>query len=172
MNKLNLFWQRIFQLQLDLNRHLQIREVYEFNDSLFNANLAIKNYQNLGQQTHPFSIMIIDTNGNFSSYSPELLGMKDEKYSNFHFGNVFDKSIGQFVSNENFIKVQEEISAGVKKCFDTCEYFSFCGGGAPSNKLYENGSFDSTETGFCKYSKKLLVDVFLSEIEKGIALGS
>ena len=30
-----------------------------------------------------------------------------------------------------------------------CPYFLFCGGGAPANKYFENGSFDSTETLFC-----------------------
>ena len=61
-----------------------------------------------------------------------------------------------------------EILSGIKKCKDECEYFSLCGGGAPSNKYYENGSFDTTETNFCLFSKKLLVDTFLTEIENKI----
>lgn len=47
----------------------------------------------------------------------------------------------------------------MKQCRDTCGYFDLCGGGAPSNKLGENGRFDSTETLYCRYKKQLLVNV-------------
>lgn len=167
-NKLKLFWARIFELQTNLKNHLSIREIYEFNSTLFNADLNIKSFLNRGQMLHPLSILTIDTEGNFSTFSPELLGMKDEKYKNFHFGNVIRNSISSISSNSEFSNVYNDIISGVKKCFDSCEYFSFCGGGAPSNKLYENGSFDSTETNFCKFSKKVLVDVFLDKIESEI----
>ena len=164
--KLRSFWKRIFQLQTNLSYHLSVREIHEFNATLFNANLKVNDYQNMGQQLHPLSILTIDTEGNFSTFSPELLGMKDDKYINFHFGNVLKDTFSSINSNEIFKSVNQDIIKGVKKCFDTCDYFSFCGGGAPSNKLYENGSFNTTETNFCKYSKKILVDSFLEEIEK------
>ena len=50
----------------------------------------------------------------------------------------------------------------------TCEYFGFCGGGAPVNKYSENGSFDSTETLFCRLNRKVLVDVILGKLEHGV----
>jgi uncharacterized protein len=42
-----------------------------------------------------------------------------------------------------------DIDAGVEACRTECGYFSICGGGAPVNKLSENGTFASTQTSFC-----------------------
>ena len=42
-----------------------------------------------------------------------------------------------------------DIRAGVEACRRECDYFSLCGGGAPVNKLSENGTFASTQTSFC-----------------------
>jgi uncharacterized protein len=39
-----------------------------------------------------------------------------------------------------------------------------CGGGAPSNKLYENGSMDTTVTDYCRYTKKAIAELVLSEL--------
>ena len=39
------------------------------------------------------------------------------------------------------IAMTRDIAAGVEACRKECEYFSVCGGGAPVNKLAENGSF-------------------------------
>ena len=50
----------------------------------------------------------------------------------------------------------------------TCEYFSICQGGSPANKLFENGTFDSTETLFCRMSKKAVIDVVLGHMEKAL----
>ena len=41
---------------------------------------------------------------------------------------------------------------------------SFCGGGSPGNKFFENGSFASTETSYCKIRYKYLVDGMLNFI--------
>jgi uncharacterized protein len=42
-----------------------------------------------------------------------------------------------------------------------------CGGGAPVNKYFENGSFVSTETLFCRLNRKVLLDVVLDKLERG-----
>jgi uncharacterized protein len=59
-----------------------------------------------------------------------------------------------------------EIQAGVRRCRESCAYFAFCGGGAPVNKYFENGSFDSTETLFCRLSKQAVLDVVLGKLER------
>jgi uncharacterized protein len=58
--------------------------------------------------------------------------------------------------------MQRDIDAGVAKCRASCEYFSICGGGAPMNKLTENGSFDSTKTVFCSLIQMAAADVVLA----------
>ena len=166
--KLKLFWKRMYQLQLVKGNYMHLREIHGFNEALLKGNFTNNPFY-LGQMTQPFKILTIDTYGNFSTFSPELVGMKDEKLTDFNFGNIKNDTFSSVLTNEKFINVFNEILEGVKKCNNECNYFSFCGGGAPSNKLYENGSFNTTETKFCKYSKKILVDAFLEEIEKNLA---
>jgi uncharacterized protein len=45
-----------------------------------------------------------------------------------------------------------------------CEYFNVCGGGAPANKIYENGTANSTQTAYCR-SHQIAIDVVLDMIE-------
>lgn len=165
--KMKSFWKRMYQLQMNLNDHQHIREIHGFNEALLKGNFTSNPFY-FGQMTQPMKILTIDVNGNFTTFSPELLGMNDEKFTNFNFGNISTDSFLSIRQNDKFNNVFKEILEGIKKCHDTCDYFSFCGGGAPSNKLYENGSFNSAETKFCKYSKKILVDAFLEEIESNL----
>ncbi len=58
-----------------------------------------------------------------------------------------------------------DIRAGIERCRATCAYFPYCGGGAPVNKYFENGSFDSTETMFCRLTRQVPTDVVLAKLE-------
>lgn len=165
--KMKEFWKRMYQLQMNLDDYQHIREIHGFNEALLKGNFSSNPFY-FGQMTQPMKILTIDANGNFTTFSPELLGMNDKKFSDFNFGNIASDSFSSIRENEKFNLVFKEILEGIKKCHDTCDYFSFCGGGAPSNKLYENGTFNSAETKFCKYSKKILVDAFLEEIETNL----
>jgi sulfatase maturation enzyme AslB (radical SAM superfamily) len=49
---------------------------------------------------------------------------------------------------------------------EQCEYFSVCGGGEPVNKLAENGTFVSTETTYCRLTKKRATDLVLDALER------
>jgi len=167
--KLKSFWKKIFQIQLNPNEYQHIREIHGFSEALLKGNFKTNPYA-FGQMTQPMRILSIDTKGNFTTFSPELLGMEDKRYGDFNFGNIENDSFSSIIENQKFNAVFNEILEGIKKCHDTCDYFSFCGGGAPSNKLYENGTFDSTETKFCRYGKKILVDAFLEEIEEKMNL--
>ena len=44
------------------------------------------------QQTTPFAIISVDCRGNFSTFSPELLGLASEDYGDFTLGNVMTDS--------------------------------------------------------------------------------
>jgi hypothetical protein len=48
-------------------------------------------------------------------------------------------------------------------------YEAFCGGGPPANKYFENGTFASTETLFCRLHKQVCLDVSLDRLERGRA---
>ena len=113
------------------------------------------------QQTTPFKIISVDCHGNFSTFSPELLGIPNEAYGKFIFGNVMADSFEAALLAPNFETVAREVAAGVERCRESCEYFPYCGGGAPVNKLFENGSFASAETMFCRLTRKIPIDIVL-----------
>lgn len=108
---------------------------------------------------NPFEIISIDFAGNLSTFSPELLSMKHPRYNEFVFGNAaeddFETISARIESSELYSDIKEE---GVRSCRTKCEYFPLCGGGAPSNKIFENGTANSTETGYCR-SMKTAIDV-------------
>jgi len=64
-----------------------------------------------------------------------------------------------------FRRMRDEVAEGVEQCRRACAYFEVCGGGAPSNKLFENGSFASTETRHCAYTRKAVIDITLEFME-------
>lgn len=116
------------------------------------------------QETTPFAIVAVDAAGNFSSFSPELLGLTDPRYRDFVLGNVETDAFVDAAQSPAFAAMRDAIAAGVDRCRDGCAYYGFCGGGAPVNKLAENGDFDSTETLFCRLNRKAMLDVVLDRI--------
>ncbi|MEM9215088.1 MAG: cyclophane-forming radical SAM/SPASM peptide maturase GrrM/OscB [Cyanobacteria bacterium P01_F01_bin.150] len=143
---------------------LQIRELEETKQSI----LGKTNIQR-GQFT-PFTMLNIAYNGDFSTFSPELLSMDSEVYGDFILGNIVNQSFDKVCQTPKFKHMNRDIQAGVSLCKKTCEYFSVCGGGAPSNKYFENGSFNSSETMYCKYTKKILTDIVLADLEETFAI--
>jgi uncharacterized protein len=162
--KLKNFWKIIYKLQLQKDNYLHIREIFGFNEMFLKNNFEELSL-NLGQMTTPLKIITLDTDGNFTTFSPELIGMKDERYLDFTLGNVYKNSFRSILDSEKFNLIFSEIMTGIKLCSESCDYFKLCGGGAPSNKLYENKSFASTETKYCKYSRKIIIDSILDEME-------
>ena len=113
----------------------------------------------------PFAIVNFDYQGNFSTFDPELLGVQTERYGEFVLGNVRRDSLVSVCSGEKFARMHNEMRAGVERCRSECAYFSVCGGGCGSNKYWENGSFDSTETKSCRYRVKAVTDIVLDALE-------
>jgi len=114
----------------------------------------------------PFAITSMDHAGNVSTFSPELLRLKHERYGDFILGNVNRDVLLDFEKCETLLRMRADIDAGVARCRETCEYFSVCGGGEPVNKLAENGSFISTETAFCRLTKMRVTDLVLDAVDR------
>jgi uncharacterized protein len=117
------------------------------------------------QENKPWAIVNVDCEGNFSTYSPELLGFSSPRHGSFALGNVFRDSLADVLASERFRGLEEEIARGVEMCRQECPYFGFCGGSAPANKFFENGTFASTETMSCRLQKKVCLDVTLAWLE-------
>ena len=117
-------------------------------------------------QVEPFGMMNVDCHGNVSSFSPELLGLKNADYGDFLVGNIRTDSLEQMHRSPAMTAMSRDIAAGVAACRDNCEYFSVCGGGAPINKLAENGSFTGTRTSFCSLTQMVPVDLILDAFDR------
>ena len=125
----------------------------------------------LNQQTRPLAIIGVAANGDFSTFSPELLGMEDEKLGSFSFGNVLRDDFASALQSEHFRNIHTRILKGVQKCRESCAYFPVCGGGAPANKLYETGSLESSETLYCRYTVQIITEVALDACKRDIDAG-
>ena len=121
---------------------------------------------------HPFVIVNVDAHGNVSSFDPELLGVALDRFGRFAFGNVLSDSLEQIAASERFQQVQHEMAAGVAACRSSCAYFGLCGGGAGSNKVFEHGRFDGSETQACRYRIQLVADVVLAGLEQQLGLSA
>ncbi|MCB1205795.1 MAG: GRRM system radical SAM/SPASM domain protein [Verrucomicrobiae bacterium] len=128
------------------------------------------NYYN--QEADPFGMINVDCFGNFSSFSPELLGQPTEKYGSFTFGNLLSGSVFDATRNESFQHVLADIEAGNRKCAESCAFFKYCGGASPSNKYYENGTFDSTETRQCVSTVQIPMQIVLEDLEDELGITS
>jgi uncharacterized protein len=118
------------------------------------------------QLVEPFAITSMDWAGNISTFSPELLGLKNARYGDFLLGNINHDALVDMPQRMNFTRMLEDIEAGVAMCRERCEYFSVCGGGEPVNKLTENGTFVSTETTYCRLTKMRATDLVLDALER------
>ena len=118
------------------------------------------------QLVEGFAITSMDCAGNVSTFSPELLGLKSPAYDDFILGNIYRDAFTDLRRSPVLARMQADIDAGVAMCRERCEYFSVCGGGEPVNKLFENGSFASTETAYCRVTKMRATDLVLDALER------
>ena len=117
-------------------------------------------------QTEPLAMLNVDSHGNVSSFSPELLGMKNKDYGDFLLGNININSLAEIHSACLSSALHRDIQAGTRACETACEYFSVCGGGSPVNKLFENGSLISTTTSFCTLTQMVPTDLILEAYDR------
>ena len=120
-------------------------------------------------QTSPFAILNVDHAGNVSTFSPELLGYKNAEYADFLIGNVNRETLAEMAASPMLASMRRDIEAGVAACRAECGYFSVCGGGAPANKLAENGSFASTRTLYCTLAEMAVADLVLDALDRAEA---
>jgi uncharacterized protein len=116
------------------------------------------------EQTTPFRLLNVAWDGSVGTFSPELLGAKAEGYPDFLIGNIGEHEIVEMAAGDRFQHIRSEIDTGVARCRRECGYFDYCGGGAPANKVFENGSFATTETLYCRLMRKAIIDVVLEDI--------
>lgn len=159
------FMKHFYELTKNTNQYLKVREF-----EVIKSKIYYEMPNKIKGQFTPFTIISVDCEGNFSTFSPELLSMKSDIYGDFIFGNVKDDTFESACATDKFQRINQDIQAGVDLCQHTCPYFSVCGGGSPANKYFENGLFNSAETMFCRYTTKILTDIILGDIETSLGL--
>jgi uncharacterized protein len=159
------FWSKVIDFQIDSK--IKIRDLEKIKKRIISEPKTFPD--NIDLANRPFGIISFDYEGGFSTFSPELIGQKNESYNNFILGNVFDTKILDCMETVNFKEISKSIQSGIEKCQLNCDYFDFCGSCSPSSKYYENGTFDSSETKFCIATKKILTDTYLDKLEYAIA---
>jgi uncharacterized protein len=113
-------------------------------------------------QVVPLRIITVAWNGDMSTFSPELLALSTPMVERFVFGNARRcDTLTDILTDQRFKSALAEIQLGVSNCAAECEYFQYCGGGAPVNKLSETGRLDTTETVFCRLTKKVWLNACL-----------
>ncbi|HEY6815170.1 MAG TPA: cyclophane-forming radical SAM/SPASM peptide maturase GrrM/OscB [Croceibacterium sp.] len=133
---------------------LRIRELEQAKGAAIGGLLGAVGGSN---ENNPLSIISVDSDGRISSFSPELLQVPGET-DIYTFGDVRSIDFTTLWQNNRFVDINGQIQSGVARCKAECGYFDACHGGAPANKLAENGTFDSTETMHCRLAKQALLD--------------
>ena len=149
-------------MDLALSADLRVREF----DIARNTISSHEPFTTRTQECRPFGILNVDCEGNFSTYSPELLGLSSPRLGSFALGNVAQDTLDSVLTMPRFLALDDEIRRGVDLCQESCRYFPFCGGGPPGNKFFENGDFATTETLSCRLHKKAAFDVALDKLEQ------
>jgi uncharacterized protein len=117
-------------------------------------------------QNTAFAMLSVACDGRVSTFSPELLGVRDRHLGEFAFGRVQTDPLAAIAADPRLRAAAAEIAAGVAACRRTCPYYAFCGGGAPANKLAEHGHFAGTETMACRLGLKTVVERVLVDLER------
>ncbi|MEM7698997.1 MAG: cyclophane-forming radical SAM/SPASM peptide maturase GrrM/OscB, partial [Verrucomicrobiota bacterium] len=171
LDRIHRFLSRLYQLNTADGFPLSIREFEIARRNILEPGWSHRpdgSYFNL--EVDPLGMLNVDCFGNFSSFSPELLGQPTEKYGSFSFGSLINGSVFDATQNDAFVKVLADIEAGNRKCAETCEYYAHCGGASPSNKYYENGSFDSTETHQCRSTVQMPLQIVMADLENDLGI--
>lgn len=118
------------------------------------------------EQIAPWDTIVVAADGSVSTFSPELMEVSASGNRNFIFGNILDGSLKDFDATALLKRTALEIVAGVDACRADCRYFAVCGGGAPVNKMSENGRLESAETVFCRLSVQSAADALAAFLER------
>jgi uncharacterized protein len=154
------FWEGFF---LAWRRQPVVR-VREFSRALRWMSLVLA-----GDVPPPTRLDLIPTvaaSGDVVVLSPELAGTEAPGYGNFVIGRLPDEPLAAVLERAEHCGYVRDFLKGVRLCAQTCDYYSFCGGGQASNKYFELGSLVKTETAFCRNSRIRLVEGLLTNMER------
>ena len=115
------FYETIFERQS--RRHRIIIREFDAAEEKVRSGVSLRNFDFpwFNEQVRPFGIVSVDWEGNFSTYSPELLGMTLDPYGEFSFGNVTRDRFADALETPKFRQGLADIRVGIKRCAEQCE---------------------------------------------------
>lgn len=137
---------------------IELREV-EWSLHYLAATLRGEEDSVLPRQRDPVPTIAYD--GRVVLFSPELAGFDAAPgYGDFALGDVRTTGLAEIVTTAASGPTGwlAEYFAGVEQCRRSCPYFGFCGGAHASNRYFERGRFDVTETEHCRNTKIRLLE--------------
>lgn len=102
-------------------------------------------------------IPTVSISGDVVLASPELAGIRAETYGDFIAGNVLSHRISDMLDQAHRLRYIDEFMTGLARCQEECQFFDFCRGAQAGNRYFENGSFATTETVYCRVTRQALV---------------
>lgn len=159
MDQAQRFWRDTFTW-CNENREVAVREV----DRLLGY-LGLAPTTREADARHDL-IPTIGWNGDVVLLSPELLGVRDDRYGDFVAGNVLADPLSTILDRAAELPYVQEFLTGLERCKATCEFFSYCQGAHAGDRYFEHGTFTATETEHCKTSVQAPV-LALAELVNG-----
>jgi uncharacterized protein len=89
--------------------------------------------------------------------SPELAGIHEPEYSDFALGNVLDETLPAMLARAHRVRYVDEFTRALGACAAGCEFYDFCLGAQAGNRYFEHGTFEATETAYCRNTRQALV---------------
>lgn len=156
------FWRRLFEAW----RRNPVVPIRHFRDSLIVMNGML---DDLTPQI-PFQRNIyptIDTDGNVVVLSPEFIAASKFEREKFIVGNILEDDLDSIIKRATQAWYVTDFFLGVDKCREQCAFFAFCRGGHASNKYFEKGRLDITETNYCYNSRIAPAKAILDALKSG-----
>ena len=157
------FMRYFFRRWLAEGQPFRVREFDDFL-SIFRTVRVDDDFFRRPDETLPMTIVTIQKNGNVSTYSPEFAGASSSRYSDFILGNILTECIDEMAAGGRLRQIAQDVDRGIRNCARLCKWFTFCGGAYVSNKFYENGNLESTQTTACRLHRIELTKLLLKEM--------
>jgi uncharacterized protein len=157
------FWKTLFEVWRQDTSKLRVREFASVLHSMYG--ICVPPPVEVSETPRAIDLFpTISYKGDVVLLSPELNGARSDRYNDFIVGNVLQEPLSRILKRAFTVPYVEDYLKGVGRCEGECDAFFFCRGGQASNKYFENGELDSTETAACRNSKKRLIAALIEAL--------
>jgi len=154
------FWERLFAAW----RSHPILRIREFNDALGWMDGICCGLESPVEQRPKDMWPTVAFNGDVVVVSPEFMSIDGDERNKFVIGNVLNTPLPEIVARSGDAWYVQEFLDGIRECRQSCAYYSYCGGGQASNKYFETGRLNVTETAHCRNTRQYVLDAVIESL--------